>query len=557
MKALKEKRISLRSLWRGGLVILSLFALVFASCSDSSSGGGDSGGKRVNKMVTTVPATQYLGRPVDLTGAVAKVTYADGTTDTIKYEGNEGKFTAYPPVVTGLYSGTGLFFGMTSVRVHYDADGEKCSSDVALPAGQVVGIRADDADIFWGDLVTEYGVFPADKFYSGGLSVTGVNSRAQVAAFVDDTCGIDKFDFGGLVLQAVYADGAVLPLSFDDVYWEIRPDYDLPRNADADQSYKGYVYITVGRPHPDVDWAASLPHGIDVWKGMTVLSPLDTVYTVYDEATGIKFVSDPDTDYYFWQPNTPASWGAKLPAIQVRYRGTAETKTFTYDEIAAQRLIWYNANPGVNDRDYWVTPLKYPFIKAALKYNGAPAVEVYYRGGKINQPINVYTKLLSLEATADGVTWNSEETDDERDNDVEIPGEGGEKGLTDLFTVRATYQAYNDTQKQGVITLSPQLALSNPAYNPSLPFNVTTNNPYLDPTTSGVATYDGAYYYTTYWSVAPSITKDGKSKAVRIVHRVESAKVEALLGRLPNDIFNGSLSGQQKQKNIPVKWIYK
>ena len=37
MKALKEKRVSLRSLIRRGLVILSLFALTFASCSDSDS----------------------------------------------------------------------------------------------------------------------------------------------------------------------------------------------------------------------------------------------------------------------------------------------------------------------------------------------------------------------------------------------------------------------------------------------------------------------------------------------------------------------------------------
>jgi len=41
MKALKEKRVSLRSVFRRGLVILSLFALAFASCSDS--GGGDNG----------------------------------------------------------------------------------------------------------------------------------------------------------------------------------------------------------------------------------------------------------------------------------------------------------------------------------------------------------------------------------------------------------------------------------------------------------------------------------------------------------------------------------
>jgi len=39
MKALKEKRVSLRSLFRRSLIILSLFALVFAACSDSESEG--------------------------------------------------------------------------------------------------------------------------------------------------------------------------------------------------------------------------------------------------------------------------------------------------------------------------------------------------------------------------------------------------------------------------------------------------------------------------------------------------------------------------------------
>ena len=40
MKALKEKRISLRSLWRRSLVILSLLALVFVACGDGDGDGG-------------------------------------------------------------------------------------------------------------------------------------------------------------------------------------------------------------------------------------------------------------------------------------------------------------------------------------------------------------------------------------------------------------------------------------------------------------------------------------------------------------------------------------
>jgi len=53
MKALKEKRVSLRSLFRRSLVILSLLALAFASCGES---GGDDGGTTGPGGPTTPPA---------------------------------------------------------------------------------------------------------------------------------------------------------------------------------------------------------------------------------------------------------------------------------------------------------------------------------------------------------------------------------------------------------------------------------------------------------------------------------------------------------------------
>jgi len=89
MKALKEKRIRLRSLWRRGLVILSLFALVFASCN--SAGDGDDTStttppveekKDVVKeiVVTGNLGTQYEGTLIDYSGLKVTATIIDAIT---------------------------------------------------------------------------------------------------------------------------------------------------------------------------------------------------------------------------------------------------------------------------------------------------------------------------------------------------------------------------------------------------------------------------------------------------------------------------------------------
>jgi len=94
MKALKEKRISLRSLWRMGLVALSVFALAFTACgsSDGTPTGPTNPGGSANTAkvpiafsVKTYPNTSsgpvFEGQPVDLSGLVLNVRYADNTVD--------------------------------------------------------------------------------------------------------------------------------------------------------------------------------------------------------------------------------------------------------------------------------------------------------------------------------------------------------------------------------------------------------------------------------------------------------------------------------------------
>ena len=89
MKALQEKRISLRSLWRRSLVILSLIALAFASCGDSDSGDPSTPvipieptrlivGMELIDPPAEFNVAVYEGMPVNLAGIRVIARYADG-----------------------------------------------------------------------------------------------------------------------------------------------------------------------------------------------------------------------------------------------------------------------------------------------------------------------------------------------------------------------------------------------------------------------------------------------------------------------------------------------
>ena len=105
MKALKEKRISLRSLWRMGLVILSVFALAFTACGGSSNddtfgGGGQiAGGLPVSMRIVQDPTAfggiVYEGLPVDLSGIVVELTMSDGSRQTIR---DSRRFSVSPSI---------------------------------------------------------------------------------------------------------------------------------------------------------------------------------------------------------------------------------------------------------------------------------------------------------------------------------------------------------------------------------------------------------------------------------------------------------------------------
>jgi hypothetical protein len=124
MKALKEKRISLRSLWRRSVVILSLLALAFAACSSDSS--DEPGGPVTPPAGPTVVAINilqiptgpsYQGSPPDLTGFIAEVTWSNGDK---KIETDVTKFVPIPgycdvPATTVAVTGQDLGIGISYV----------------------------------------------------------------------------------------------------------------------------------------------------------------------------------------------------------------------------------------------------------------------------------------------------------------------------------------------------------------------------------------------------------------------------------------------------------
>ena len=115
MKALQEKRISLRSLWRRSLVFFSVVALAFAfaSCNQTVAPGNGvepppPARTPVSMVIAQFPANAsgvvFEGQLVDLTGIVVNVFYSDGTWGQIT---DPGALSIFPPVYTVANRGPG------------------------------------------------------------------------------------------------------------------------------------------------------------------------------------------------------------------------------------------------------------------------------------------------------------------------------------------------------------------------------------------------------------------------------------------------------------------
>ena len=157
MKALKEKRVSLRSLFRRSLVILSLLALAFASCSDS--GGSDStpstptpSNPPIEPPAKTVASMRVIEHPYlpsyegaypDLTGLKVQIFWSDGSEP--EYVVDTTKFLVYPsvayvdagydnanPRTIDKFSKTGQYLIQYKLDPYYNASGPR--ANVYIPA---------------------------------------------------------------------------------------------------------------------------------------------------------------------------------------------------------------------------------------------------------------------------------------------------------------------------------------------------------------------------------------------------------------------------------------
>jgi len=555
MKALKEKRISLRSLWRRGLVILSLFALVFVSCGDSDSGSNSDGGaapaKRVGAVLaaTGPTATQYYGRPVDLTGATVTVQYTDGETKIIKAEDEPQNFTAWPRLVTGKYANDGSFTGMSWITLTYCDGVRTYPADVRL-GGAVRGIARQDARRNWDpDRVYTNTGTPGTTLlpgmYANDLSVV-INGPITEEAYVDQT----MYDFSGLIMQATYSDGKILSINPRDVTWRIIPYY--PAGKDADGVYSGFVQIMVGK---DTEGMMTLGSNESA-DGITYEIPIPKVYTVEK----IELVDELPDDFgiFYWEPNTFNAWADKIgKQLSVTYtNGT--TKTFEIADLKKKANIWWNPNPYIDgynlrpevgspewtewytrywdviDLDFYIIPIKYPLPKKAVPTQ----ITVWYRGAQLPVDAYVFTKYLGLEVDPNPNPPEQISVDligYERDNDIE--GKVAER-LAGKVTVRAQYGSYypaDEVQKYAPLTYESELT----------------------------ATYAGPFYTTNWDEVYPGkLKRSGDIKNVKFTHTVMLDAVVARLNRLTDPIpfyeedFQDAVKPANKKISKPVMFIF-
>ena len=522
MKALKEKRISLRSLLRRSLVILSLLALVFASCGDSSSDDNSNSaiianytGPEIDTVIIdgTGLGTQYMGMPVNLMGITATIIYKDRTIPA-KVNTDLVRFSASPRIYTGAYYiggdmpantavtpprpaiATGDFVGMSDCVVTFNApDGRGFSGTVALH-GEGIWRDATSTQNWTFDPITGLATIYAtgyddwNRAYAQGVQITGINSPVrQRTIYADD----DEFDFSGLTLEANYYDGTTHEIGFEDIVreetWRVIPDYQQGKGPNG--AYPGYIYITIGdnwgraeddlgNPQPYMGTFMPSWYTTDWWtvanpstgeqgfyfRGITVLFPLDEVYTVAADPTWVDepiygeegAVSGPGFMHYM-APNDEDYWleifGDYL--MRVQYTGGKPDKVYTVKQWYEKRDVWWNDNfntPG------WVYVPAYDKGAHALAIKGPdgasfttkilanPAVELYYRGWTLRHPIDVYTTLQGVNWAGEDITYDYARPgvrDNDKPEDLALSTINGWHAAK--FEITATYTAYNDTEK--------------------------------------------------------------------------------------------------------------
>ena len=187
MKALKEKRINLRSLWRMGLVILSVLALAFVGCAktdgdspgttDPGNGGNTGPAATQSRVIPTGfsiaenPASfagaLFEGQTFDLTGMVLNVRFSDNSSQLIPFD--PSKMTIFPAIYDGRFGNP----NQNPYQLTYADNGAYVTVPLYVPNGVM---RLVDLDITGNMHKQDYLIDEIPNFY--GLTVYGRYSNS-------------------------------------------------------------------------------------------------------------------------------------------------------------------------------------------------------------------------------------------------------------------------------------------------------------------------------------------------------------------------------------------
>jgi hypothetical protein len=501
MKALKEKRISLRSLWRRSLVILSLLALVFASCGSSDSGDNNDTNIPGNivqpkdvkefRMVRLPDPDEMLeGMPVDLSGMVGEIRYHDGTFETVT---DYKKFQVIPR----FYD-----YQVTEYQVIYTGSLNKAEARDRL-------------------YIPFQAIIPLES-----LHVTG--RLAKEAYFIDE---IIKFD--GVELEGQYYNNLHRKIPMTSLY-DYRYEAATVGNSEGGQAYSWFVTEGPGSPYLAIQLGSN-PNGyVEIRLGDLYVVDTVTVETPPSGLTDIFY----DEELLYAGDDLGAAANREMQAdmdivdrwaralgdavLKVSYLSCrtgdriAETRSFSLNQMTILGETWaYGMNPNIPGlRPYYSQAdnslqLIYPVAGAATdkttnwwrttSIKGSVDVTVVYRFRRCTIKYPIYSKYIGFEVTPNNEPWVQAIDNTDRLAD-------SERTLKEQFTAAAIFQQGNDVNK----TAKREVKYTNEDWYITTPKGATPLDRMLELTKAG--NYDKKIKVVFSYDVYPYLGAKASSK---------------------------------------------
>ena len=383
MKALKEKRVSLRSLFRRSLVILSLLALAFAmgSCADTS---GDSGGDTpppppvapVAPLVTLKTVTgmtvlshpylpSYEGAAVDLTGLKVLVFFEDYYGVKSAFPVGPDKIAVYPSIayVDEYQKSVEKFSYYNQYTILYNGDDAFPASSSTRQNVYIPGVVA----------LVDYDVYdyPNGTNFQNGIKLSKIGKVYEDIDISPD----------GLTLTARY----VGPLDWTKV------EPTMPNNYVSDRWLKGIYKADLGEG--EEDWPR-WPKAGDFTNADKLVKPASRSSEVWRidplNRTGEYLIRVPD----FPAGGPPALPEPNLLVIPAQINNFFEVDRFEYIEGSGDfRYIALTADDEMEEWMWWWKVFNYANLKFNVIYfdKNAP-------GGPLEDSreigVNEYTRAM-------------------------------------------------------------------------------------------------------------------------------------------------------------------